>query len=154
MNLDEDLIAPTTSKAELRDVALLRVSRRVATGDPRVPASRHDEAMALPLRNAPVAQRVGPRATPPHQALCALRLSTLEGHPHERRRPHRRLRTGRRTTAGGIRTTRWLRARLSDIGLVDVLVVAWTVADLAGHPVTGADDVAEALGMRVQRAAA
>jgi magnesium chelatase family protein len=36
----------------------------------------------------------------------------------------------------------------------DVLRVAWTVADLAGHTVPGADDVAEALGMRLQRVAA
>jgi hypothetical protein len=35
-----------------------------------------------------------------------------------------------------------------------VLGVAWTVADLAGRTVPGADDVAEALGMRLQRAAA
>jgi Magnesium chelatase, subunit ChlI C-terminal len=35
-----------------------------------------------------------------------------------------------------------------------VLRVAWTVADLAGHTVPDADDVAEALGMRLQRAAA
>jgi magnesium chelatase family protein len=35
-----------------------------------------------------------------------------------------------------------------------VLPVAWTVADLAGHTVPGADDAAEALGMRLQRAVA
>jgi magnesium chelatase family protein len=32
--------------------------------------------------------------------------------------------------------------------------VAWTLADLAGLPVPGAHQVAEALGMRLQRAAA
>jgi len=37
---------------------------------------------------------------------------------------------------------------------VVVLRVAWTVADLAGHAVPSADDVAEALGMRLQRVAA
>jgi magnesium chelatase family protein len=35
-----------------------------------------------------------------------------------------------------------------------VLRVAWSVADLAGHTVPSADDVAEALGMRLQRVAA
>jgi hypothetical protein len=35
-----------------------------------------------------------------------------------------------------------------------VLGVAWTVADVAGRTVPGADDVAEALGMRLQRAPA
>lgn len=35
-----------------------------------------------------------------------------------------------------------------------VLRVAWTLADLAGRTVPGADEVAEALGMRLQRGAA
>jgi predicted ATPase with chaperone activity len=35
-----------------------------------------------------------------------------------------------------------------------VLRVAWTMADLAGRTVPGSDDVAEALGMRLQRVAA
>jgi magnesium chelatase family protein len=35
-----------------------------------------------------------------------------------------------------------------------VLRVAWTLADLAGLPGPGADQVAEALGMRLQRAVA
>jgi magnesium chelatase family protein len=35
-----------------------------------------------------------------------------------------------------------------------VLRVAWTLADLAGRAVPGSDEVAEALGMRLQRAAA
>ncbi len=35
-----------------------------------------------------------------------------------------------------------------------VLRVAWTLADLAGRAVPGPDDVAEALGLRLQRAAA
>jgi magnesium chelatase family protein len=46
------------------------------------------------------------------------------------------------------------RGLLSVRGLDRVLRVAWTVADLAGRPVPGADDVAEALGMRLQRVAA
>jgi magnesium chelatase family protein len=46
------------------------------------------------------------------------------------------------------------RGALSVRGFDRVLRVAWTVADLAGHTVPEADDVAEALGMRVQRAAA
>jgi len=37
---------------------------------------------------------------------------------------------------------------------VVVLRVAWTLADLAGRTVPGADEVAEALGMRLQRVAA
>jgi magnesium chelatase family protein len=46
------------------------------------------------------------------------------------------------------------RGALSVRGFDRVLRVAWTVADLAGHPVPTADDVAEALGMRLHRAAA
>ncbi len=46
------------------------------------------------------------------------------------------------------------RGLLSVRGLDRVLRVAWTVADLAGRTVPDADDVAEALGMRLQRVAA
>jgi magnesium chelatase family protein len=46
------------------------------------------------------------------------------------------------------------RGALSVRGFDRVLRVAWTVADLAGRTVPGPDDVAEALGMRLQRVAA
>ncbi|MFD2091299.1 YifB family Mg chelatase-like AAA ATPase [Blastococcus deserti] len=46
------------------------------------------------------------------------------------------------------------RGALSVRGFDRVVRVAWTVADLAGRTMPGADDVAEALGMRLQRAAA
>ncbi|MDT0277202.1 YifB family Mg chelatase-like AAA ATPase [Blastococcus goldschmidtiae] len=46
------------------------------------------------------------------------------------------------------------RGALSVRGFDRVQRVAWTLADLAGRTVPGADEVAEALGMRVQRAAA
>jgi magnesium chelatase family protein len=46
------------------------------------------------------------------------------------------------------------RGALSVRGFDRVLRVAWTVADLAGRTVPGSDDIAEALGMRLQRAAA
>ncbi|WP_299958111.1 YifB family Mg chelatase-like AAA ATPase [uncultured Modestobacter sp.] len=46
------------------------------------------------------------------------------------------------------------RGSLSVRGFDRVLRVAWTVADLAGHSVPTADDVAEALGMRLQRVVA
>jgi magnesium chelatase family protein len=46
------------------------------------------------------------------------------------------------------------RGALSVRGFDRVLRVAWTVADLAGRTVPDADDVAEALGMRLQRVAA
>ena len=46
------------------------------------------------------------------------------------------------------------RGALSVRGFDRVLRVAWTVADLAGHTVPDAHDVAEALGMRLQRVAA
>jgi magnesium chelatase family protein len=46
------------------------------------------------------------------------------------------------------------RGVLSVRGYDRVLRVAWTLADLAGRPLPGSDDVAEALGMRLQRAAA
>ena len=46
------------------------------------------------------------------------------------------------------------RGALSVRGFDRLLRVAWTLADLAGRPVPGADEVAEALGMRLQRVAA
>jgi magnesium chelatase family protein len=46
------------------------------------------------------------------------------------------------------------RGSISVRGFDRVVRVAWTLADLAGRPVPGADDVAEALGMRLRRAAA
>jgi magnesium chelatase family protein len=46
------------------------------------------------------------------------------------------------------------RGALSVRGFDRVLRVAWTLADLAGRPVPGTDEVAEALGMRLQRAVA
>ncbi|SEL85524.1 magnesium chelatase family protein [Blastococcus sp. DSM 46786] len=46
------------------------------------------------------------------------------------------------------------RGSISVRGFDRVVRVAWTVADLAGRTVPCADDVAEALGMRLQRAAA
>ena len=46
------------------------------------------------------------------------------------------------------------RGAISVRGFDRVLRVAWTLADLAGRSVPGADEVAEALGMRLQRAAA
>ena len=49
---------------------------------------------------------------------------------------------------------RWSAGALSVRGFDRVLRVAWTLADLAGRAVPGADEVAEALGMRLQRAAA
>jgi magnesium chelatase family protein len=46
------------------------------------------------------------------------------------------------------------RGALSVRGFDRVLRVAWTLADLAGRSAPGADEVAEALGMRLQRVAA
>ncbi len=46
------------------------------------------------------------------------------------------------------------RGALSVRGFDRVLRVSWTLADLAGRAIPGADEVAEALGMRLQRAAA
>ncbi|MCU1668329.1 MAG: hypothetical protein JWP40_1256 [Blastococcus sp.] len=46
------------------------------------------------------------------------------------------------------------RGALSVRGFDRVLRVAWTLADLAGRALPGTDEVAEALGMRLQRAAA
>jgi magnesium chelatase family protein len=46
------------------------------------------------------------------------------------------------------------RGLLSVRGLDRVLRVSWTLADLAGRTVPDGDDVAEALGMRLQRVAA
>jgi magnesium chelatase family protein len=46
------------------------------------------------------------------------------------------------------------RGALSVRGFDRVVRVAWTLADLAGRTVPGEDEVAEALGMRLQRVAA
>jgi magnesium chelatase family protein len=46
------------------------------------------------------------------------------------------------------------RGAISVRGFDRVLRAAWTLSDLAGRTVPGADEVAEALGMRLQRAAA
>jgi magnesium chelatase family protein len=46
------------------------------------------------------------------------------------------------------------RGALSVRGFDRVLRVAWTLSDLAGRTVPGPDEVAEALGMRLQRVAA
>jgi magnesium chelatase family protein len=46
------------------------------------------------------------------------------------------------------------RGVLSARGFDRVVRVAWTLADLAGRPGPGAEEVAEALGMRLQRVAA
>jgi magnesium chelatase family protein len=46
------------------------------------------------------------------------------------------------------------RGALSVRGFDRVLRVAWTLADLSGRTVPGPDEVAEALGMRLQRVAA
>jgi magnesium chelatase family protein len=46
------------------------------------------------------------------------------------------------------------RGALSVRGFDRVVRVAWTLSDLAGRTVPGSDEVAEALGMRLQRAAA
>ena len=46
------------------------------------------------------------------------------------------------------------RGALSVRGFDRVLRVAWTLADLAGRSVPGSDEIAEALGMRLQRAVA
>ncbi|MCA0146563.1 YifB family Mg chelatase-like AAA ATPase [Blastococcus sp. LR1] len=46
------------------------------------------------------------------------------------------------------------RGAISVRGFDRVVRVAWTLSDLAGRTVPGADEVAEALGMRLQRAAA
>jgi magnesium chelatase family protein len=46
------------------------------------------------------------------------------------------------------------RGAISVRGFDRVLRVAWTMSDLAGRTVPGADEVAEALGMRLQRVAA
>jgi magnesium chelatase family protein len=46
------------------------------------------------------------------------------------------------------------RGALSVRGFDRVTRVAWTLADLAGRTVPGPDEVAEALGLRLQRVAA
>jgi hypothetical protein len=61
-----------------------------------------------------------------------------------------RLRQG----AGQGEHPRRLTPTAADIGQTGVLRVAWTLSDLAGRSVPGGDEIAEALGMRLQRAAA
>ena len=54
----------------------------------------------------------------------------------------------------GRRALAALRILAADRAADRVLRVAWTLSDLAGRTVPGPDEVAEALGMRLQRVAA
>jgi hypothetical protein len=135
------------------DLAVRRVRRALVHGGPHVPPSSHDQAMAVPPGDAPVARRVGSRPTHPDQAVLALRLPTLEGHSVRWGRQH----LLRPVTARHHRALGSLACLAPDWRKLDqtgVLRVAWTLADLAGKPVPGSDEVAEALGMRLQRVAA
>jgi hypothetical protein len=51
-------------------------------------------------------------------------------------------------------TPRVGRDAAGDLCWFGVLRVAWTLSDMAGRTVPGSDEVAEALGMRLQRVAA
>ena len=84
--------------------------------------------------------------------MSALRLPTLEGHS-DSGGARLGLRVGGGTAAAGTRKMRSVRVRRVDIGQTEVLPVAWMLGDLAGRAAPGPDEVAEALGMRLQRVA-
>src|SRR5207253_8675185 len=108
------------------------------------------DGLATPEPTAAVAARVAAARAAAGERLCDAGLAVNAQVPG-------RLLRERWTvprTALGLAERALERGALSVRGFDRVMRVAWTVADLAGRPVPGADDVAEALGMRLQRAAA
>ena len=68
--------------------------------------------------------------------------------------PDRGARRGGSDVRGSNVAARQRAQEVDDFGYFVVLRVAWTLSDLAGRAVPGPDEVAEALGMRLQRTAA
>jgi magnesium chelatase family protein len=108
------------------------------------------DGVAAPESTATVARRVAAA-----RATAAERLAGT-GHVVNGQVPGRLLRERWPVPRASLRLAERAleRGALSVRGFDRVLRVAWTLADLAGRTVPGSDDVAEALGMRLQRVAA
>jgi hypothetical protein len=109
----------------------------------RLPLVVLDLVEALPARGCGGIEGVTRVLTPVMAASRAVAVEADPGTP-----------TGEDAHAATVVSRR--RASPSRLDLCQVVVfrVAWTLADLAGRSVPGPDEVAEALGMRLQRAAA
>jgi magnesium chelatase family protein len=108
------------------------------------------DGMAAPETTAAVGRRVAAARAAAAERLAGTGLSVNSQVPGRLLRerwqvPRASLRLAERALERGALSVR---------GFDRVLRVAWTLADLAGRAVPGADEVAEALGMRLQRVAA
>jgi len=108
------------------------------------------DGMAAPETTAAVGRRVAAARASAAERLAGTGLSVNSQVPGRLLRerwqvPRASLRLAERALERGALSVR---------GFDRVLRVAWTLADLAGRAVPGADEVAEALGMRLQRVAA
>src|SRR4051812_23889092 len=108
------------------------------------------DGMAAPETTATVARRVAAARAAAAERLAGTGLSVNSQVPGRLLRerwqvPRASLRLAERALERGALSVR---------GFDRVLRVTWTLADLAGRAVPGADEVAEALGMRLQRVAA
>jgi magnesium chelatase family protein len=135
-------------QARLSGPLLDRIDLRVDL--PPVTRAAWLDGLAPPEGTAVVARRVAAA-----RAVAAERLSgtglSVNGHV-----PGRLLRERWAVPRASLRLAERAleRGALSVRGFDRVLRVAWTLADLAGVTVPGSDEIAEALGMRLQRAAA
>ena len=134
--------------ARLSGPLLDRIDLRVDL--PPVTRAAWMDGMAEPETTAVVAARVAAA-----RALAADRLAGT-GLTVNSQVPGRLLRTRWAVPRSslGLAERAWERGALSVRGFDRVLRVAWTLSDLEGRTVPGPDEVAEALGMRLQRVAA
>jgi magnesium chelatase family protein len=135
-------------QARLSGPLLDRIDLRVDL--PPVTRAAWLDGLAPPEGTAAVARRVATARAVAAERLTGTGLS-VNGHV-----PGRLLRERWPVPRAALRLAERAleRGALSVRGFDRVLRVAWTVADLAGHTVPDPDDVAEALGMRLQRVAA
>jgi magnesium chelatase family protein len=134
--------------ARLSGPLLDRIDLRVEL--PPVTRAAWLDALTLPEGTEVVARRVAAARGAAAERLTGTGLS-VNGHV-----PGRLLRERWPVPRASLRLAERAleRGALSVRGFDRVLRVAWTLADLGGRPVPGEDEVAEALGMRLHRAAA
>jgi magnesium chelatase family protein len=135
-------------QARLSGPLLDRIDLRVDL--PPVTRAAWLDGLAPPEGTAVVARRVAAARAVAAERLTGTGLS-VNGHV-----PGRLLRERWAVPRASLRLAERAleRGALSVRGFDRVLRVAWTLADLAGATVPGSDEIAEALGMRLQRAAA
>ena len=135
-------------RARLSGPLLDRIDLRVEL--PPVTRAAWLDPSAPPEASSVVAQRVVAARAAAAERLRGTGLSTNAEVPGRLLRE--RWRVPRSSLALAERALE--RGALSVRGFDRVVRVAWTLSDLAGHPVPGPDEVGEALGMRIDRAAA